>query len=448
MCTRFIGLTICIIIVTTQISTGQNTWVRLFGGKGDEVGMSIIEYPDGGYIITGSTTSSDIEFSGYDTKKQDAFVMKIDNKGKPIWKSTIGGSLNEVGLKIILTKDDDILVMGRTFSSDGDFTGLKKDAFEDACDIFIGKYDKSGNRLWLKTYGGNMIDEGTSIIEHIDGTISLFGSTESRFGDFEGLYIGEFDFFFFKLNTDGDIIWKKVYGGSNHDNATSVASTTDGGYIITGNSYSHDGDFTSISEDYAYMFILKIDSNGNIFQITDFGGEYREECSDTRRTIDDGFITIGTTASPTGIFETMKGGDDDDIFILKSDKYGYRKWIKTYGGIYDDRGFAITQSEDGGYVFAGKTESYDMGFNRNEVLLSCFDIFIMKIDFQGNIKWCKYYGGESCEEVCEIINTSDGGYILTGQTSSKKGNLNLQKQDIEFQAIFLLKVNKDGEIYN
>lgn len=441
-------VTICFLLIS-EIAFGQNSWVKIYGGKGDEEGMSIIECPDGGYVITGSTTSSDIDFSGYDTKNQDAFVMKVDYSGKAIWKSTIGGKLNEIGLKITLTNNNDILVMGRTFSSDGDFKGLNKDAFEDACDIFIAKYDSGGNRLWLKTYGGNMIDEGTSIIEHIDGTISLFGSTESSFGDFEGLYKGEFDFFFFKLNKDGDIIWKKVYGGSKHDNVTSVVSATDGGYIITGNSYSHDGDFTSISEEYAYMFILKIDSNGNIFQITDFGGEYNEDCSDTRRTIDDGFITIGTTASPNGIFETIKkGADDDDVFILKSDKYGYRTWINTYGGTYDDRGVAITQTEDGGYVFAGKTWSYDMDFTRNEVYDSSFDTFIMKIDIHGNIKWSRYYGGESLDEVNAIINTSDGGYILTGGTSSNKGNLNLEKQAIENKAIFILKVNKDGDIVN
>ena len=146
------------------------------------------------------------------------------------WKKTYGGTFHEMGQSITTTPDGGLVLTGYTSSNDGDFGGMNKGDY----DIFIIKLDAQGNVLWKKTYGGSKYDYGQSITTTSDGGSVLTGTTFSNDGDFNGMNKGDADIFVIKLDTNGEIQWKKTYGGSGNDYGYSIITTPDSGLVLTG----------------------------------------------------------------------------------------------------------------------------------------------------------------------------------------------------------------------
>jgi len=270
--------------------------------------------------------------------------------------------------------------------------------------ILIIRLDSNGNKIWAKIYGGNDYEWSSTILQTSDGGY-IIGGTTSSFG------AGENDLLVFKLNSDGGVIWAKTYGGSNNDYLDSIQQTRDGGCIITGTTDSYSA---------GRILIIKLDSNGEInwSKIYKVGGD--DVSISIQQTSDGGYIVGGMTSSV--------GAGSYDCFVIKLDSNGNKIWAKTYGGGYNDEANSIIQTSDGGYIVGGKTKSFGTGDN---------DYLIIKLRSDGSLSWANTFGGSNSDWINDIIQTPDGGYIVAGETFSFG----------EFNGDFLvLKLDSNGSI--
>jgi len=316
-------------------SSGNKIWFKNYGGSSNETGYSIQQTSEGGYIVAGYTYS-------YTNGLNDFAIYKLNSSGNKVWFKHYGGTQNDYAYSIQQTSEGGYIVAGRTESyTYGD------------CDFAIYKLDSSGNKIWFKHYGGTDTDRGYSIQQTSDGGYIVAGDTKSY-------SYGGYDFAIYKLDSSGNKVWFKHYGGTNHDYGQSVQQVSDGGYILAGYTYS----YTYGGTDFA---IYKLDSNGNKVWFKHYGGTAGDFCQSIQQTSDGGYITAGYTSSYT------YGGDD--LAIYKLDSSGNKVWFKHYGGSYPDVGYSTRQALDGGYILVGSTQSYTFGEN---------DIAVYKLDSNGN----------------------------------------------------------------
>ena len=259
---------------------------------------------------------------------------------------------------------------------------------------------------WAKTYGGSNNDRAFSIQQTSDGGYIAAGYTES-FG------AGGRDIWVLKLDSNSTIEWQRAFGGSDDEWANSIQQTSDGGYIAAGISFS----FGAGSGDF---WILKLDSTGNIeWQVT-YGGSKKDYAKSIQQTSDGGYIVEGQTYS--------FGSGWNDIWILKLSSVGEIEWQRTYGGRSDEQAWWIQQTNDGGYIAAGVSFSFGSGYS---------DFWVLKLDSEGNIEWLQTYGGRYNDGISVIQETSDGGYVATGFTDFFSTG---------YSDIWILKLDSEGEM--
>jgi len=304
------------------------------------------------------------------------FVHLLENNLYPGWFKHYGGTSVDQGYSGQQTSDGGYIVAGFTQS----YTYGNKD-------FSIYKLDSSGNKVWFKHYGGSNDDYGYSIQQTSDGGYIVSGTTDSY-------TYGSSDFAIYKLDSSGNKVWFKHYGGTNFDSGREIQQTSDGGYIVAGYSLS----YTNGDEDFA---IYKLSSNGNKVWFKHYGGTGEDIPSSIQQTSDGGYIVAGYANSYTyGL---------NDFAIYKLNSSGNKTWFKHYGGTVNDSGYEIQQTSDGGYVVAGLTQSYTHG---------SFDFAIYKLDSNGNKVWFNHYGGSETDLAGSIQQTSDGGYVVAGYTES------------------------------
>jgi TolB-like protein len=351
---------------------------------------SVRQTSDGGYIVAGYTNSFG---AGY----TDIILIKTDANGNIIWAKTYGGTGGDWAFSVQQTSDGGYIVAGETNSF-----GTGSD------DIILIKTDANGNIVWAKTYGGTGYDWVFSVQQTSDGGYIVTGSTYS-FG------AGYNDIILIKTDANGNIVWAKTYGGTSLDWVSSVQQTSDGGYIVTGSTYSFGAGY------YTDIFLIKADANGNVIWAKTYRGTYDDYASSVQQTSDGGYIVSGSTNS--------FGAGSYDIFLMKTDANGNIIWAKTYGGTDDDYAYSVRQTSDGGYIVAGYTRSFGAGV---------FDIFLVKTYANGNIIWAKTYGGTKVDGASFVQQTSDGGYIVVGGTYSFGS--------VGDENIFLIKTDANGNI--
>jgi len=243
---------------------------------------------------------------------------------------------------------------------------------------------------WAKTFGsaGSEGTTFTSVDQTVDGGFIVAGTTNS-FG------AGGFDFWVIRLGADGSITWQKTFGGPSFDGAAFIQQTADGGFIAAG---STDSFFPSRD-----MWVLRLDPDGVIVWQKTFGGLVAgsESASVVRQTADSGFILTGQTDS--------FGAGGADFWLLKLDSGGNIGMQKTYGGTGDDIAYSIRQTDNGGFIVAGSTDSFGAGNN---------DFWVLRLDPAGGIIWQKTFGGAGNDVARCVQQTGDGGFIVAGHTES------------------------------
>ena len=294
---------------------GNMEWDKTFGGTDFDSGTSVEQTADGGYIITGSTYS-------YGAGESDVWLIKTDPNGIEEWNKFFGGSSRDVGYEVQQTSDGGYVITGYTTSYGAGES-----------DVWLIKTDPDGNMEWNKTFGGVTDDFGFSVEQTYDNGYIITGDTYS-YG------AGGKDIWLIKTNSIGDEEWNNTYGGFNEDAGSSVKQTTDGGYVITGSTYSYGAGKYDV-------WLIKTDPNGNMVWDKTIGGSSDDVGKEIQQTYDDGYIITGYTSS------FALGGKD--VWLIKTDADGNIIWEKTFGGVTDDLGFCVEQTVDGGFVVIATT---------------------------------------------------------------------------------------------
>ena len=362
------------------------TFRATFGGTGGDVGQSAQQTSDGGYIVTGHTSS-------YGAGGDDVWLIRTDSSGSKVWDKTFGGADDEVSSSVWQTSDGGYIITGCTFSS-STLNG----------DVLLVKTDAYGNEVWDRTFGGAHYEQGNSVQQTSDGGYIITGYTMS-YG------AGMADVWLIKTDSSGNEVWNKTFGGAGDDFGNSVRQTSDSGYIIAGYTSSHGTGGDDI-------WLIKTDSSGNQVWDKVFAGSCADGAWSVQQTSDGGYILTGYTSS--------QGADSEDVWLIKTDASGNKAWDKTFGGTGEDEGYSVQQTSDGGYIITGSTTSYGAGGE---------DVWLIKTDWAGNKVWDKTFGGTGDERGQSVQQASDGGYMVAGWTSSYgAGNYD----------VLLIKTDADG----
>jgi uncharacterized repeat protein (TIGR02543 family)/uncharacterized delta-60 repeat protein len=385
---KFIFFSMTFIILNSFINL-KAQWIKTFGGSfEDSIYAPVQQTSDEGYILAGCTYS-------FGSGASDLWIVKLNSNGEIDWQKAYGGTSYESAYSIRQTSDGGYIVAGETSSfGAGNY------------DIWILKLSPTGDIEWQKTYGGGQEDYAMSIEQTSDGGYIAAGVTSS-FG------AGSRDAWVLKLHSDGSVDWQKAYGGSSNDYAWAIQQTSDGGYIMAGETYS----FGDASDN---GWILKLSPEGNIEWQRIYGGSDKDWFSAIQQTSDGSYVACGNSYS--------FGAGYSDGWIIKLTSNGNIEWQRAYGGANYDYVFFTQQTDEGGYIVAGYTYSFGAGDD---------DVWILKLTSTGDIEWQRTYGGSSSDAVRSINKTSDGGYVIGALTSSFGAG------DLDY---FILKLYSDGGI--
>ncbi len=359
------------------------------------------------------------------------------DEGKAVRQTTDGGfiiagtttSYGSGGRDILVLKTDSIgdTVWTKTFggavdneygycieqTTDGGYivSGVASSFADVAGDIYILKLTPMGDTTWTRTYGGMGTEWGAFVQQTTDGGYIVAGQTPA-FG------AGGYDAYLVKLNANGTVLWTKTYGGTGIEIGLAVAQTADGGYILTGEIGTYGagaGDF----------YLLKTDSNGNVTWTKAYGRSGTEAGVSVKQTTDGGYIIAGTS-------ENTLGPLGPDMCLIKTNAVGDTLWAKLYGSAVIDECYEVIQTTDGGYIMCGKS----FGFSAS----GDFDVYVVKVNSQGVVQWSKTYGDSGSASKNEIgysiQQAGDGGFIIVGESMYGFG--------VGLKNVYLIKTDSAG----
>ena len=263
-------------------SFGILEWDFEYGDEQDDIGYSVYQTFDGGFIVCGSTVSPNTGFNY-------VYLLKVNSNGLEEWSESYGGEGDDYGYSVLQDSDSGYIVAGVSRSS-GDPNG----------NGFLMKTDTDGNKIWSKSYGGNSAEIIYDVNSTSDGGFILTGHTNS-YGN------GANDAYLIKVNSNGETEWSQTFGASGTDYGRSGSQTVDGGYLITGYSDSFgDGGFDA--------WWIKVDPNGNLERDKTYGESGDNRVFSGHQTSDGGYIMIGYTKPETQ--------NNPDILLIKTDSQG------------------------------------------------------------------------------------------------------------------------------
>ncbi|OPY53331.1 MAG: hypothetical protein A4E49_01438 [Methanosaeta sp. PtaU1.Bin112] len=356
-------------------STGNELWNKTFGGERYDDGYSIQQTSDDGYVIAGVTNS-------YGAGRDDVWLVKTDSMGNELWNKTFGGESYDDGYSIQQTSDDGYVIAGVTNSYGAG-----------GYDVWLVKTDINGNELWNKTFGGVRDDRGSSVQQTSDGGFVITGFTAS-YG------AGSSDVWLVKTDSAGNKVWDRTFGGVRNDRGYSIQQTSDGGFVITG--------FTaSYGAGYADVWLVKTDSAGNELWNNTFGGEDSDRGHLVLEMSDRSYIIAGYTYS--------QGSGLSDVWLVKTDSAGIELWDRILKHDDDNHGYSVQQTSDDGYIIAGDEKSRGGPFKRKE-----YNFLLIKTDSAGNKLWERTFGGQYNDRGYSVRETSDGGYVIAGYKENRQ----------------------------
>jgi hypothetical protein len=338
----------------------------------------------------------------------------------------------------IIKAYDGYYLLGGTSSADGNVPGN-----HGGYDFWLIHIDTAGNILWSKTYGGIGDELDKDIKRTPDGGFMLFGesTTISTSGQVTGNH-GGYDFWLAKTDSIGNFEWGKCLGGSCNDIASQIIITPDSGYIFCGMTCSADGD---VAMNYGGndSWVVRLDKNGNIKWEKTYGGPTYDAVWGIQSTSDGGVILGGVTSSTGGNISCSFHGEDD-CWLAKLDSLGNIEWQKCYGGTLNDGVGYIIATPDSGYLFTASSNSDDGEVTDNH---GNYDIWVVKVDHWGNLVWQKCFGGSQEDKSLIVRVAMDNNYLIGGFTHSNDGDVyDNHSLSQDFSDGWLIKVSKDGNL--
>ena len=349
-------------LLVTPVFGSSIMWSKTYGSGYWERATDILQTSDGGYVIVGYAPT---EGAG----NNDYWLIKTDENGNEQWNKTYGGIHDDHASAVIQTQDQGFVIVGPWLLVKTDENGtmmwnqtlLSGDAkavlethdggYAIAGGHRLVKTNSEGNQVWEKIYELSAID---SFVQTPDNGFALAGVIGSPIDD-------SYDFWLAKTDENGTLEWSKNYGGYEFDYAFTVVLTSDGGFALSGVTWS----FGAGSNNF---WLVKTDSEGNMLWNQTYGGESDEQPYSMIQTNDNGYAIAGYTVS--------YGSGSSDFWLIKTDSNGNPLWNQTYGGYNWDVARSVIETDDGGYALTGETGSFGSGN---------FDFWIIKTNQQGII---------------------------------------------------------------
>ncbi|MFM7053527.1 MAG: T9SS C-terminal target domain-containing protein, partial [Bacteroidota bacterium] len=375
-------------------------WDFRFGGSKDDSPTSFEQTGDGGFLIGGTSVSG---ISGDKTQPNwdpgligsDFWVLRLDSLGVKLWDKRFGGVNSEILVDLISTADGGFLLAGNSFSgASGDKSQPNWDVNQQTYDYWILKSNANGIKQWDKRFGGNSLELLGGVVQTSDNGYILAGASFSGIsGDKTQASQGSWDYWVLRIDSLGNKIWDKRYGGTDDDFATSITINQNGGILIGGYSQSlAGGDKSQFCQGQWDYWVVRIDLNGNLLWDRTFGGNYTDWLFDMTATSDGGYVLAGQSFSENTGDKTEPNHDptpsSSDRWIVKIDDSGNKIWDRTIGGTETEDLRRIIESIDGGFVLSGESYSPISG-NKTESNLGVEQTWVVKTDSTGIPVWDK-----------------------------------------------------------
>jgi hypothetical protein len=453
---------VCLLILFTIPLNAQDIlWEKSYGGKQADYLFDVIPTPDYGFILGGCSLSKK---SGAKTAinrgDMDYWVWKMDEKGNQDWQKGMGGSGQDLLTCILLTNDGGYILAG---SSESNKSLDKKEDARGSSDFWIIKLNAKGGEEWQKTIGGSGQDELTSIVRTRDGGFVLAGSSNSeRSADKTSTSYGGMDYWVVKVDREGKLVWQNSFGGVYNEELRSLVATQDGGYLLGGSSNSPEGGTkTDKGLGQSDYWIVKIDDRGKEEWQKTYGGTGDDQLYVAQQLADGTYIFGGNSNSESGESKTKSNDNGTDFWVVAADKNQNVLWQETYNIAKTDVLTSLVENDDhtlllGGYaqgeVAKKKSPSKALNgsktnsFNSEQFKSGTGDYVALKINAKGEELWRKSVGSNGTDILKKVIETRDGGYLLTGTSKgNQSGDRSSGIEGADFWVVKLLDKDKKKE---
>ncbi|MCK9610270.1 MAG: SBBP repeat-containing protein [Candidatus Cloacimonas sp.] len=430
-------------------------WAKQAGGISGDKGYSIAVDAYGNSYITGyfreSATFGTTTLTSSSDYGSDIFVAKMDINGNWLWAKQAGGKDYDDGYSIAVDANGNIYITGyfRESATFGTTTLTSSGYYED---IFVAKLDINGNWLWAKQAGGTSHDDGYSIAVDAYGNsyvTGYFKSSSCSFGTITLNSSGYEDIFVAKMDSNGNWMWAKQAGGTDYDFGYGIAVDSNGNSYITGG-FEESATFgTTIltSSGGSDIYVAKLDSNGNWLWAKKAGGTsddggYSIAVNDNGNSYVTGYFSESATFGTT----TLTSSGDLDIFVAKLDSNGNWLWAKQAGGTGWDEGYSIAVDDNGNSYVTGYFRDIATFGTTTLTSYGFSDIFVAKLDSNGNWLWAKQVGGTSYDFGSGIVVDANGNSYVTGyfEESATFGTTTLTSSG--YYDIFVAKLGEVNSI--
>lgn len=380
------------------------------------------------------------------------------------WEKSYGGKHADYLFDVQPTADYGFILAGSSLS---DKSGTKSENNQGDLDYWVWKMDENGKPDWQKSLGGSGFDLLKSIKGTKDGGFILAGTSNSNTGFHKkDSCKGNTDFWVFKLNAKGDEQWQRTIGGTGQEELLCAFQTTDGGYMLGGSS-SSDATKTTTSKnalttskkemtnksansrgnmDY---WIVKLNPQGEVQWQQTYGGKYADVLRSMEQTQDGGYILGGYSNSPQSGDKTEPSIGIGDYWVVKIDNSGTIEWQRTYGGNGDNQLYVIHQTEDEGYLIGGNTNSTNSLTSKGGTVSNGTDFWLLKIDAKGNEDWSQTYDYGKVDILTSLVENKDHTFLIGGYAqngATSEGGLALKKQQAKgINDYIALKIDAKGQ---
>ena len=392
-------------------------YIKSFGGSNDDEANDIINTSDGGFMVIGSSTSSDGLIQNKMGLESDIILMKFDSDKSIEWVKNYGGSRDDRGQSVVEVSGIGYALLGYSMSNDGDASS--NEGFHDNWVILI---DSKGDIIWEKSYGFSGHDHAYNIIKTKDGNLFFNGFldvTASRgLGSTKkvgkSIKHGVGEFWCHKIDLGGNILWRKYFGGTNNDRSYDSVETSDGDFLIVGSSESNDIDISSPKGSYD-IWVIKLSSNGDLLWERSYGGSKYETANSIIQSADKKIHILGSTLSNDKNISFQIGSSD--FWLLTIDSDGNLLSEQTFGGSNFDKGKKIEIDSKDNLWLTGYSRSIDFDLSSNK---GKNDAVLIQLSKNRILKEIFEIGAEGEDIANSLIHFNENEIIVAGYSDSKE----------------------------
>ena len=394
------ALTVCVVLLGTVCQAQSIEWAVSAGGTlGDGTRDFAVDAAGNSYVVGRfSDTATFGPFTLTSPGEYDMFVAKYDGDGNVLWVDSAGQTepggirgidIDPAGNSYITGNFQGTVTFGPFTLTSADDRGT-----------FLVKYDASGTVLWAQLGEGQVWDTVYSIGVDAAGNSYVIGHYHGTmtFGSFTLTSTGEYDIFVVKYDTSGNVLWARSGGGTESESVRGIAVDAAGNSYVTGifRGTATFGSFTLTSAIDWDLFVVKYDAGGSVLWARSDGGETSKEYPWSIAVDDAGNSHVTGQYNETAVFGpfTLTSLGYRNIYVVKYDAGGDVLWARSAGGVNWTKGYAIAVDDAGISYVAGNFERAATFGPFTLTSTGAFDVFLAQYDGDGNVLWVNSGGGE------------------------------------------------------